>query len=137
MRIDTLFVAGVGQVLLEAGAAGFPCLLVSDKGAEYSTFLTRHNVRENYGRNLTLAHPAERHTNVRVSDIEFGQLDDYDISDAIRENFSFSKRFEEYLNYINPLNALSSVSPFTPSAMASASCQPLFRIIRIRRKHVN
>ena len=70
MRTDTLFVAGVGQVLLEAGAAGFPCLLASDKGAEYSTFLTRHNVRENYGRNLTLAHPAERHTNVRVSDIE-------------------------------------------------------------------
>lgn len=90
-----LFVAGVGQVLLEAGAAGFPCLLASDKGAEYSTFLTRHNVRENYARNLTLAHPAERHTNVRVSDIEFGQLDDYDISDAIRENFSFSKCFEE------------------------------------------
>ena len=81
-----LFVAGVGQVLLEAGAAGFPCLLASDKGA---------NVRENYARNLTLAHPAERHTNVRVSDIEFGQLDDYDISDAIRENFSFSKCFEE------------------------------------------
>lgn len=79
-----LFVAGVGQVLLEAGAAGFPCLLASDKGAEYSTFLTRHNVRENYDRNLTLAHPAERHTNVRVSDIEFWQLDDYDISDAIR-----------------------------------------------------
>ena len=79
----------------EAGAAGFPCLLASDKGAEYSTFLTRHNVRENYARNLTLAHPAERHTNVRVSDIEFGQLDDYDISDAIRENFSFSKCFEE------------------------------------------
>jgi hypothetical protein len=79
-----------------------------------------------------LAHPAERHTNVRVSDIEFGQLDDYDISDAIRENFSFSKRLEEYLNYIN-----SSVSPFTPSAMASASCLPRFRIIHISAENTS
>lgn len=133
MRTDTLFVAGVGQVLLEAGAAGFPCLLASDKGAEYSTFLTRHNVRENYGRNLTLAHPAERHTNVRVSDIEFGQLDDYDISDAIRENFSFSKRLEEYLNYINssvsPVYALRNGKCFLPTSIPYHT--------HIRRKHVN
>ena len=97
-----LFVAGVGQVLLEAGAAGYPCLLASDKGAAYSTFLTRRNVTRNYGRNLTLAYPDERHASVRVAEIDISNIGDYDISDIIREEFSFSRRFSQYLACIAP-----------------------------------
>lgn len=97
-----LFVAGVGQVLLEAGAAGYPCLLASDKGAAHSTFLTRHNIGRNYGRNLTLAHPTERHARVRVADIELRKIKDYDISESIREDYAFAKRFDEYLRSIHP-----------------------------------
>ena len=110
-----LFVAGVGQVLLEAGAAGFPCLLASDKGAEYSTFLTGHNIRENYGRNLTLAHPVQRHVEVRVPEFDPDKLKDYDISGIIREDFSFSRRFNEYLACIRPEIRSSDIRPLSSS----------------------
>ena len=97
-----LFVAGVGQVLLEAGAAVYPCMLASDLGAGFSTFLTKYNIRNNFGRNLTLAYFNEKLHNVRVESINVDCIDDYNISGAICEFFSFDDRFVEYYGYVYP-----------------------------------
>ena len=94
-----LFVAGVGQVLLEAGALGYPCLLASDSGPDMSTFLTRDNIHGNFGRNLTLAYPGERHRAVRVGEIVVPELHRYDISQYISTQFALSDRVREYKEY--------------------------------------
>lgn len=98
---EYLMVAGVGQVLLEAGSLGYPCLLVSDIKAGYSTFLTRKNIRGNFGRNLTLTHFSEAKRHLLVPEIDISAIADYDISDAIRQDFSMHDRINDYIPYIS------------------------------------
>lgn len=108
---EYLFVAGVGQVLLEAGAAGYPCLLASGMGAHCCTFLTRSNIRNNFGRNLTLAYPSGKLGQVQVTHIDPRDIADFDISQEIRELFPFDRRFDEYLRYILPGGGASRAIP--------------------------
>lgn len=98
---DYLMVAGVGQVLLEAGALGYPCLLASDAGAEHASFLTRDNIRGNFGRNLTA--PSPRRKDVCVREMDLSDLAAYDISEIIRNDYALSERIAEYLDYIDGL----------------------------------
>lgn len=97
---DYLFVAGVGQVLLEAGSLGYPCYLTSDLGPEHSTFVTQRNIRDNFGCNLTLAYKIDDADFERESDIRTDELAKYDISEALRERFDMRKRYAEYEKYV-------------------------------------
>lgn len=96
---DYLFVAGVGQVILEAGVLGYPCLLASDLGADCSTFLTRENIG-NFGRNFTFAYPSAEMKKWLVTTFDPEHLAEYDISGAIGMYFDIRDRFREYFVYI-------------------------------------
>lgn len=100
---EYLFVAGVGQVLLEAGLLGFPCLVASDLGAAYCSFLTKENIlREDvFGRNLTIGHFKDKLEEVQEKELILGRISDYDVSDVIRDEFSLEKRVAEYVAYID------------------------------------
>lgn len=98
---DYLLVAGVGQVLLEAGALGYPCLLVSDLGPGYSTFLTRKNIRGNFGRNLTLTYFSKSKQHLQVQELDTSVISDYDISQELRQDYNMADRIHEYIAYIS------------------------------------
>ncbi len=99
-----LFVAGVGQVILEAGSMGYPCLVVSDLGAPFCSFLTRHNImrQDVFGRNMTIGHFKGRLQEVAVTEIITERIEDYDVSGIISEEFSLLRRVEEYVAHIEP-----------------------------------
>ncbi len=94
-------VAGVGQVLLEAGALGYPCLLVSDLGPGYSTFLARKNIRGNFGRNLTLTYFSKSKQHLQVQELDTSVISDYDISQELRQDYNMADRIHEYIAYIS------------------------------------
>lgn len=93
-----LFVAGVGQVILEAGTLGYPCLLTPAHGASEATFLTRENFLENgapnggFGRNFTCAR-----VRPLVPDFDAAAADRYDVADLINRFFGIENRFARYL----------------------------------------
>lgn len=93
---EYLFVAGVGQVLLEAGSLGYPCYLASDLGAANSTFITQRNIHGNFGCNLTLAYRMNPAKVEQEKYLHIGDLEKYDISDIIREKFNIRNRYAEY-----------------------------------------
>ncbi len=96
---EYLFVAGVGQVLLEAGSLGYPCFLASDLGADNSTFITRGNIEGNFGRNLTLAYRINDMNFEQEKNLDIGNLTKYDISRVIKESFDIRDRYAEYEKY--------------------------------------
>lgn len=97
---EYLFVAGVGQVLLEAGSLGYPCFLTSDLGAGKSTFITRSNIQGNFKCNLTLAYKHILENVDQKQNINIGNLEQYDISSVIKERFCIKKRYAEYEKYV-------------------------------------
>lgn len=97
---EYLFVAGVGQVLLEAGSLGYPCYLTSDLGTENSTFITQRNIQGNFGCNLTLAYKINFANVEQEKNIHIGELRKYDISNIIKERFNIQNRYAEYEKYV-------------------------------------
>lgn len=95
------FVAGVGQVILEAGSLGYPCFVCSELGTGFSTFVTRRNLCDDFGRNFTLAKRKRAERIKKVSVFRPETAEDYDISGFITEKYGLAKRFDVYEKLIN------------------------------------
>lgn len=97
---EYLFVAGVGQVILEAGSLGYPCYLTSDLGVANSTFLTQDNIHGNFGNNFTLAFKMDDGGALQEHELNVDALWKYNISEDIKEKFDIRRRIDEYMDYV-------------------------------------
>ena len=73
---DYLFVGGVGQVILEAGMLGYPCLVCSLLGMEKSFFVTKENFLKAYQTNFS---PHTKQENLSLSDAVFQIKNDFSL----------------------------------------------------------
>lgn len=101
---EYLFVGGVGQVILEAGQLGFPCLVAGLAGAEHSCFVSRTNFRTLYGYNFSPRMPealAEIKSFCAVCAADFaalrrGDTARFDIASLVREFAGLEEMLKRY-----------------------------------------
>lgn len=101
---DYLFVGGVGQVILEAGQLGFPCLMASLAGVEHSCFVTRGRFQTCYGYNFSPWMPAEleevKTFCAAQSDdwraLRSGKTEQFDISGLVRRHAGLEEILKRY-----------------------------------------
>ena len=106
---EYLFVAGVGQVILEAGSLGYPCFLCSDLGPAYSTFVTRQNIAQGFfRRNFTLAFRPKDNSFRPVTDFLPEEAGNYDLSAFMYEHYNIDNRFKQYKENILEMPAPAS-----------------------------
>lgn len=106
---EYLFVAGVGQVILEAGSLGYPCFLCSDLGPAYSTFVTRQNIAQGFfRRNFTLAFRPKDNLFRPVTDFLPEEAGNYDLSAFMYEHYNIDNRFKQYKENILEMPAPAS-----------------------------
>ncbi len=101
---DFLFVGGVGQVILEGGALGYPCMVCSLCGLEHSFFVTKENFQKAYNTNFSPhsvqeSIPFRSEANSLVEDFEelcVGKIDKFMISSEIMEHCNITKPLALY-----------------------------------------
>lgn len=100
-----LFVAGVGQVVLNAGIYGYPVFLTSHLGLKYSVFLTSQNFSIFAPENFTIKRPniysaTDNLRSQALSDIIRGKNECYNLNPSISKSFMIDNIFEKYLGVI-------------------------------------
>lgn len=103
-----LFVAGVGQVALEAGAMGYPVFICSHLDINSSCFLSLSNIDFLKSENFTIKqmNGTEKfglNRNQDLSDIKAGNISRFNLQDYINNNLSMESVFKDYRNFINAL----------------------------------
>lgn len=101
---DYLFVGGVGQVILEAGMLGYPCLLCSLCGFEKSLFITEENFLKAYEVNFSphsleetaLLLDSASHLFQDFSLLISGRVNKFILSKKIEKNCNITKILELY-----------------------------------------
>ena len=98
-----LFVGGIGQVILEAGQLGYPCLLTSLLGEQQSFWVTQNNIGDVINYNCSPHSVAEsallkQNQNLEdcFQDISSGKTSLYSISSFINENCSLEANIVKY-----------------------------------------
>ncbi len=101
-----LFIGGVGQVMLEAGQLGFPCLVCSLLGKNYSFFLTRDNIKKVLELNCSPRSKEEinsikiENTELMFKEVLSGNIGKFNISQVINKECSIDKAYKQYLQII-------------------------------------
>lgn len=99
---DYLFVAGVGLVLFEAGALGYPCLITAGCGADYCTFLTQHSLASGIFSNLTYYLQTPEREAAIVQELDLNNLEKYNLRDVVISEYSIQSRVNTYLPIAMP-----------------------------------
>jgi hypothetical protein len=97
-----LFVAGAGQVVLEAGILGYPVFLTSHFGFENSSFLTEENIRLFNGSNFTIRKNfLKNNKNMPIiQELDTNNLEKYNIHDYLSETRDIKRLFDLYHDFL-------------------------------------
>ena len=95
-----LFIAGVGLVILEAGAFNIPCFICSDNKNKCYSFATKENVElfDNFTINKHSLVTKRKKKEFRLN---LCNLDKYEIRNLIAEKRSLNEAFLKYQNILN------------------------------------
>lgn len=105
---EYLFVGGIGQVILEAGMLGYPCMVCSLVGLESSFFVTNDNFVDAYETNFSpklsfYLRKLQSSSNNLLKDykrINKGNINPFNISEKIKKKANLPtilKRYEEFI----------------------------------------
>lgn len=95
-----MFIAGVGLVILEAGAFNIPCFICSDNKNKCYSFATKENVElfDNFTINKHSLVTKRKKKEFRLN---LYNLDKYEIRNLIAEKRSLNEAFSKYQNILN------------------------------------
>lgn len=99
-----IFVAGVGQVVLEAASLGFPALILSHIKPKFSSFVTRNNLNYFASWNFVIRYCPINKKLGGFSEcferIKRGDTDDFDVVDELNDTLHETKSMKLYLDTV-------------------------------------
>lgn len=100
---EYLFVAGVGLVLLEAGALGFPCMIISEISPDRCTFVTADILKKKVFPNLSYIRITLEREAVINNEFSLDNLQQYALRPVIEEDYSIDSLIQKYISVTFPV----------------------------------